>query len=161
MRDVDGTLLSGTDFLTQLYGAYGLNQPGSALVPIGFPVNFRTGVNAGYVQTFGVTSLGMPVITIFNAYEGSEIGGPATVLMRAWSGPFPTYGAALAGGGQYGSSLPINIPSTGLTHGSLLTGLQGFSLVPEPPAWSLWLLCVLALWGARHWSKARHTSFRE
>ena len=156
VRDVNGDLLSGTSFFAQIYGAYGLDQPESALVAVGSPVNFRIGANAGYVQTFGVTSLGMPVDPTIDVY-GSEFppGGPATVIMRAWSGSFPTYGAALAGGGQYGSSLPLNMPSTGVTEGNLMIGLQGFSLVPEPPAWSLGLLGALALWGARRWRKAQ------
>ena len=155
VRDVDGTLLSGTNCFAQLYSAYGLGQPIESLVPIGVPANFQRGVGAGYVNTGTINSLGMVVPTFINAYDGPEIAGPATVQMRAWSGPFPTYGAALAGSGQYGSSLPFNMPSTGVTEGNLMIGLQGFSLVPEPPAWSLGLLGIVALWGARRWRKAR------
>src|SRR5688572_2432795 len=69
--------LAGAAWFARLYAAAGTGAARGALAPVGIPVNFRTGVNAGYVQTSGVTSKGQevnPVVTVTTL-----AGGPVTV----------------------------------------------------------------------------------
>lgn len=154
VSDMNGMLLTGNDYFAQLYSGYGLDLSADLLLPIGVAANFQYGLGAGYVRVFGTNAFGMQVPALLNAYEDHEPQGPATVQLRAWSAPFPTYEDALAGGGQYGASLPLNVPVTGLMEGVPLIGLQGFTLIPEPPTWSLGLLGAVVVLGAR-WATAK------
>lgn len=154
IRDVDGFPLTGDEYFAQLYGGYGLDLSVDLLLPLGVAANFqRTASGAGYVRVEGTNAFGVYVPSRVNADEGHEPGGPATVQLRAWSAPFPTYEAALAGGGQYGASMLMNVPETGFMEGTRLIGLQGFTLIPEPSAWSIGLLAALVFVVARRYSR--------
>src|SRR5689334_16699050 len=101
ISDVDGTLLSGTNFWAQLYSADGLTATADQLVAAGVPVSFRTGAGAGFVQ-----SPGEVMVTSVDT-------GPASVQLRAWAGPFATYEDAKNGGGRYGESRVLRFSVTG------------------------------------------------
>jgi hypothetical protein len=67
--------------------------------------------------------------------------------MRAWeAAKGASYEAAVAGGGIYGSSLPVSLalsnPPAAPTD---MVGLAAFSLVPEPSTMALGVLGVAAL----------------
>jgi hypothetical protein len=145
------TFAAGTDFFAQLYAAPGTAAE-SALLPVGSPVNLRTGANAGYVQTTGTsTATGTtvnPSVTVT-----SVSGGPATVQLRAWSSAFATYDAAVTANAAAGKSALLTLSATGAPNGAPptpdvnLTGLQGFTLsgVPEPSTIALGLIGAGAL----------------
>lgn len=140
--------LAGAAFSGQLYSAAGIGAAESSLTAAETRVQFRTGGGAGFV-VFNTA--------VNNAFTGSPVdpeitvtptaNGPATVQMRAWESSFPTYEAAVAGGGKYGKSNILNLPATGggLAPAVELTGLQGFSLVPEPSTFALGALGLAAL----------------
>lgn len=153
----DGTLATGTAYLAQLYAAPGTAAEG-ALVAVGDPVNFRTGVNAGYVQQSGtVTTTGKPVNTLVYAFQGGTAGGAATMQLRAWGSTYATYESALAANAAAGKSALFSLGSTGNPVGSPpstqvdLIGLKGFTmvgggvLIPEPSTLALVLLGGAAL----------------
>ena len=154
IKNVDGTLAAGTGFFAQLYAAKGINAAESSLLPVGDPVNLRTGGNAGYVQTSGTTSLGTAVnstVTIAAAAPG----GPVTLQLRAWAGPSSSYAAAVAAKTANGKSALFNLNTTGdptaapPTTPVNLVGLAGFQLVgttvPEPSTIALGLIGAGAL----------------
>jgi hypothetical protein len=129
--DVDTvTRLAGSGFMAQLYAG----TSADSLTAVGTPVPFRTGVAAGYVSA---TDVQVP---------GIAGGATAFVAMRAWS---TASGATYEAAGIRGSSAPIQItlggagspPSTPAS----LTGLQSFSLVPEPSTIALAVLGGLGL----------------
>jgi hypothetical protein len=150
VRDGDCKLCEGTNFWAQLYAAPGYNLDESRLVPVGTPVNFRTGVNAGYVVTASPVD---PVVTI----TAAALGGPVIIQMRVWSSYYPTYTAAMWYGWEAsGKSALLSLPATGNPNGSPpglpvdLTGLTGFSMnwegcIPEPSTLALVLLGGVAL----------------
>jgi hypothetical protein len=149
-------LSAGHHFFAQLYAADGLNAPESSLRPVGTPVNFRTGVNAGYVQTSGQNLLGQTVNEIVTVT--SIPGGPVTIQLRAWVCDSATF----EGSSYTGKSPLLNLHATGNPAGTPptipveLTGLQGFTslgppidfatiqCVPEPSTVSLGAVAVLA-----------------
>lgn len=141
--DVGGTVrLSGTGFFAQLYaGPAGAGD--GALVAVGTPINFRTGNAAGYVVVTGLDT------TIPSVAPGAK----AQVQLRAWDAAFPTFAAAVAGGGKNGGSnsfLSQNLGGPDAAGGppalaATLVGLQSFSLVPEPSTIALGALGIGAL----------------
>ena len=140
IRDTDGTLLAGTNFWAQIYAADGTGHTAQDLRAKGTAVNFRAGGNVGYVQISGSTARGtvvVPAVTVTDVF-----GGPVTLQVRAWSGTFATYEAALAGGGKTGFSNLLNLLATGAPPGTPtdLVGIQGFNLVPEPSTIALGVL---------------------
>jgi hypothetical protein len=139
-----GVLASGTAFFAQLYAADGFNASEGSLTAKGTAVNFRAGGNVGYVQISGTTSAGAtvnPTVAVTTVNNGN-----VTLQLRAWSSSFATYEAAVAGGGAYGSSALLNLASTSAPTGpATLTGLQGFTMVPEPSTYALGLLGAGAL----------------
>ena len=142
-----GSFLAGTNYFAQLY-AGASSTDDSAFSAIGIPVNFRSGVNAGYVQTSGTTSLGQAVDPVVTVPGTTEVARSANLQMRAWSAPFRSYEATRAGGGFYGKTpiLTLNVtfpPSVPPT----LVGLQGFAFLgcPEPSTYALSLLGAAAL----------------
>jgi hypothetical protein len=147
VRDGSCKLCAGTNFWAQLYAAPGTTDFESALMPVGSPVNFRTGVNAGYVVTASPVD---SVVTITAAAPG----GPVTMQMRVWSSYFPTYTDASRLWGQSGKSALLTLGATGNPNGSPpvppvdLFGLTGFSMegcIPEPSTLALVLLGGVAL----------------
>jgi len=156
ITDSTGTPLSGTAAWAQLYAAAGANQADSTLKAFGTPVNFRAGVNAGYVQSSG-TAGGTTVNPSVNLLSGTA-NGAVTVEIRAWlASAGSTYEAALASGTGFGKSAPLTITSTGGGDPAAgppnlpanLTGIKGFALtggaVPEPSTIALGILGVGAL----------------
>jgi hypothetical protein len=151
-----GGLATGAAYLTQLYAAPGTAVE-SALVAVGDPVNFRTGVNAGYVQQSGtVTTTGKAVNSLVYAFQGGTPGGAATVQLRAWDSTFATYEAAKAASAVLGKSALLTLAATGNPVGSPpstqvdLIGLTGFTMsggavIPEPSSLALMLLGGAAL----------------
>lgn len=135
--DVGGvTRLAGAGFFAQLYAGPAGSAAG-ALAAVGAPVTFRTGGGAGYVNSPGdvTTAVG---------------GATAAIQMRAWDSAFPTYAAALAGGGKTGASivfdsLPLGGGGSPPATAPNLTGLRSFSLVPEPSTIALGALGMAAL----------------
>jgi len=141
IKDSDGVLCAGTNYWAQLYAADGTAvNSASQLHKVGIAVNFRGGVNAGYVQVSGLTSLGATVSPVVQVTDAP--GGPATVQVRAWAGNFASYEEAVAGNGRFGSSNLLPLPTTGLPPGTPpnLVGLLGFQLVPEPSTIALGVL---------------------
>ena len=123
------TPLSGADYWAQAYVGTSLDS----LAPVGSPVNFRTGSNAGYIVSQVVTTPFAGGTTVF-------------VEMRAWEAGAATYEAAVAGGKLFGKSDPIQLtvaeaPNTPPD----MVGLRSFSLVPEPSTMALGLLGAAAL----------------
>lgn len=149
VTDSDGTTrLTGATFWAQLYAAPGAGVAEGSLVALGTPTNFRTGAGAGFVPA-GI------VATVTGGIPGTT----ATVQMRAWEGAAgSTYEATLASGGKVGKSTGVGGSATiNVTLGGpdpaggpdfldpFLTGLQPFSLVPEPSTIALGLLGAAAL----------------
>lgn len=147
-----GGLATGSAYMAQLYAAPGSGAAESALVPVGVPVGFRTGINAGYVLQSGTNPFGgsavNPVVTI----DAAAAGGPVTVQLRAWDAAFSSYSAALTANAELGKSALLSLSATGNPVGSppttpvALTGLTGFTMVvPEPSTLALVLLGGAAL----------------
>lgn len=148
----NGALL-GLNFGAQLYGAAGDLADDSTLRGLGTRVNFRGGIQAGYVMVTGTNKWGEtinPSVKVPGTVDadGSRL---ATLQLRAWDASFDTYEAALQGVGKSGKSnlikvntaFPPNTPPN-------LAGLQGFSLVvPEPSTIALSVLGVGALLALR------------
>lgn len=121
----------GSAYLGQLYAG----PTGDSLAPVGSAIPFRnnpaTGAGTGYVV--GGT------VTINSVAPGAN----AFVQLRAWEATGGTsYEAAQAAGVVYGASATIWIATGGggspPATPAPLTGLQSFSLIPEPaPAWLL------------------------
>jgi hypothetical protein len=70
-----GTKLEGTAFYAQLFGG-AVGTQDYLLLPLGSPVNFRTGAFAGYVDVSAGSSVSIP---------GIGFGYLAVVQLRAWS----------------------------------------------------------------------------
>lgn len=149
IADFNGTLLAGTNFYAQLYGADGLEATAEQLQPAGSRVPFRSGASAGYVATAGSVD-GHPINPTVSV--GSVPGGPASVQIRAWSGPFPSYEAAQNGGGRFGTSRILRLPVTGNPNAEPPTSpvplsdadgpVNGFSLGFGVPALSIYDVVV-------------------
>lgn len=126
------TPLSGYDYLAQLYSADGSCTDSSILTAKGNPVNFRSGVNAGYVMTSGVNSLGQ---TISSSVEVSSTPGLVTLQVRFWEGgTIPSYEQAVISGQPTGESTLFTLISSGPPSvPPNLVGLQStLVLIPEP-----------------------------
>jgi len=124
--DSSGAGLAGTDWLAQLYFAAGPNATESSLAAVSLaPVNFRSGLAAGYVA---VGAAGERVLA------GVLPGADATVQIRAWNAAAgPTYEvASTAANGIFGKSNLVNVKAggTGVPPGppTDLAGLQGFAV---------------------------------
>jgi hypothetical protein len=122
--------------MAQLY----LVSAGGVLTPLFPTTTFRTTSAAAEFYVNQVT------VTV----PGIAPGSPATVRMRAWAG---TSSWETAAGLYRGESNDVTISQLGgIPPGGgapipdpILTGLQGFTLVPEPSAVGLGLLGALAL----------------
>lgn len=118
----DGVTGVGAGFTAQLFGGAAGTAVGqlTALTPT---TTFRTGNAAGYVNPVDVTVTGVAA------------GAQATLVMRAFNG------ADYASSTIRGESNPITITLGGGTlPPANLTGLQGFTLVPEPSTIALGVL---------------------
>lgn len=147
---------AGTLFLAQLYVGAGNVSDSASLVPVGNPVNLRSGSSGGYSQITGTTTLGVPVdpTVVVPTIPGGAL---ATIQMRAWwAGP---------GGNTYQQYYEYDGPAAGLFGASPLlvkplggggtppgppadlVGLESFRLipVPEPTTWALLGLGAAAL----------------
>jgi hypothetical protein len=133
--DCDGvTKLAGTSFRAQLYGGpAGTGE--TELTAMGVPVRFGTGDAAGYIRI----GLGGNV-----AITGVPWGGYATVQMRVWNAPNPSYEAArTAPGGKWGWSNVITVDIPPQPSPGSLGGLRSFAMqacVPEPSTVALAML---------------------
>jgi len=144
--------VSGATVKAQLFSAAGVGVASNSLSAAGVPVPFRTGINAGFVETRDTIANPFDPPNMVNQVVAvtPTANGPATVQMRAWDAAFPTYDAAIAGLGRYGWSNIIPIPTTGGGNPALppseLAGLQGFGLVvvPEPSTFALAALGLAA-----------------
>ena len=126
----------GSDFRTRLgssyYGQLHAGPSPDSLAPVGEPVPFLdwNGQPTGYINGGHVEIPTVPE------------GGLAYVQLRAWpAAAGPSFAAARAAGGEWGTSL-ILITQTGGEHldppyvSIPLVGLVSFALVPEPaPSW--------------------------
>jgi len=113
--DVDGTtLLSGSEYVAQLYAGPDL----ASLRPVGQPTPFQSGYNAGIFVP--------ETLTLGNVAPGSN----AVVQVRAWDTAFgPSYEAARAMGGRFGKSQIFQVAAGGGGSSPAdLQGLQSFSL---------------------------------
>jgi hypothetical protein len=131
------TLVSGSGFQAQMYGGPA-GAPVTALVPVGSPVAFRTGIAAGFWTEDLVTVTVVPS------------GSPAVVQARVWETAAGSYQNAVASGRLYGASNPIEVipngPIGGLPPAEMI-GLQSFCLVPEPSTFVIGLLGAGVLFG--------------
>jgi hypothetical protein len=159
--NVAGLPASGSAYLTQLFAADASGQSSTSLNPVGpFPVNFRTGTagNTGYNQISGTTSQGNAfTASTVNVQVTTNASGPITLQMRAWTASFSTYAAAVAASAagnptvEFGSSPvlsnfnPYYAPNTP----GVITGLQGFTMVPEPSTIALGILGASSLFFVR------------
>ncbi len=108
---------------------------GNARTAVGDIATFRTSPAAAQYYINGITVV----------IPGIDVGGSATLVMRAWNGA--TYEASL----RYGESAPVTITLGGGTSVPAdLTGLEGFSVgpLPEPSFFALGLLggAIFLLW---------------
>src|SRR6185437_2423891 len=113
--DADGTtLLSGSEYVAQLYAGPDL----ASLRPVGQPTPFQGGYNAGIFVP--------ETLTLGNVAPGSN----AVVQVRAWDTAFgPSYEAARAMGGRFGKSQIFQVAAGGGGSSPAdLQGLQSFSL---------------------------------
>jgi len=115
---------------------------GTATLIPGSTTTFRTTPAAA---TFFVNPIQVTV-------QGVPVGGSATVRMRAWETSAGSFDAARGGAGLWGESNDVlvqnlggQIPGEPARTDALLTGLQEFTLVPEPSTMSLALLGAAAL----------------
>ncbi|HXT13639.1 MAG TPA: immunoglobulin domain-containing protein [Candidatus Angelobacter sp.] len=113
--DVDGTtLLSGSEYMAQLYAGPDL----ASLRPVGQPTPFQSSYNAGYFVP--------QTLTLGNVAPGSN----AVVQVRAWDTAFgSSFEAARTLGGRFGASGIFQVVAGG--NGgppANLQGLQSFSL---------------------------------
>jgi len=136
LKDGSTVAAEGNKYLAQLYAAPVLGAPSTALRPVGNPVHFGSGAEAGFVQTSG-SALGVNVNPIV---EVSSIpGGAATVQMWAWSANYnlasaKTEHSRSIPGVTYGSSPTLNLFNTGTSQAETridplpLSGLEGFTM---------------------------------
>jgi len=132
--DKDGTTaLSGTAYWTQAYIKLAAD-PDSSYAPVGTASNFRTGNNAGYI---------VPQVVTTTLAGGTSV----NIEMRAWEASGGTsYEAAVAAGKLYGKSQPITLSLTAAPATPAdMSGLQSFSLIPEPSTLALGVLGAAAL----------------
>ena len=127
------------------YGAPGAAESTFSLAPV--PASFgSTLATSGYVlaSTGGGT----------RAIPGFAGGSQVQVQIRAWTGAFPTYEAAIAAGGQLGgvsSVVTVTLGTPPLGTPAPMTGLAPFNVyylppfVPEPSSIALGLLGLGAL----------------
>lgn len=134
--EADGTTpLAGTKYLAQLY-YYPLVPSEPRSLPLGSPVNFRSGNYAGYVQTSGTTSLGQTCNPIVTVNPDLTAPSQAILQMKVWSSEASSYEEAVAKGLPCGVSTPFTVT---LTPGVVvnLTGLTSFtapqSISPQLP----------------------------
>jgi len=134
VRNLDGSMLSGSGFMAQLYAG----ASAASLAPVGTATAFLTGGGAGFFNGGTVT---IPTVAP---------GATGFFQVRAWDiAKGTTYDLAVASGSGYGFSNTINVSTGGAgtppgTPGALV-GLQGFSLVPEPSTMALLALGAGAL----------------
>jgi hypothetical protein len=143
ITDADGSKLSGTGFLAQLYAGADANS----LAPVGAALSFRTGAAAGFVSTAGVDAT--------RTIPGVATGGTANFLqIRAWDATGgATYDAAVGSGKHFGSSAIFSAANLGGPDAgggpahtpANLTNFKGFSLIPEPSTIALGVLGAAAL----------------
>jgi hypothetical protein len=150
-----GLLANGSLYYAQLYAADGIGQSSESLNAVGNPVNFRTGLNAGWIQEVGTPAgagTNVPVNTTVNVTTVD--GGAVTLQLRAWSSSFPSYAAALANAAaERGASPVLNLVATGNPNGVPvpgvpvdLNGLSGFTMAaPEPSIITLGILGASSL----------------
>jgi hypothetical protein len=153
-----GILASGSLYYAQLFAADGTGQGSGALNPVGNVVNFRTGLNQGYVQESGTPAGAGTNVTVNTTVNATAVnGGAVTLQLRAWSSSFPSYAAALANGvAERGESPILNLAATGNPNAVPvpgvpvdLNGLQGFTMVPEPSTIALGILGASSLFFVR------------
>jgi len=132
VKNVDGSFLAGTGFWAQAYVKLAAD-PESSYQPVGTALNFRTDLNAGYIRSTVVT-------TTFAANTA------VTVQMRAWDATSgASYEAARDSGGKYGKSNDVALQVSGPPNTPPdMTGLTGFTLVPEPSTFALGVLGAAA-----------------
>jgi hypothetical protein len=137
---IDGTLLSGANFLAQLY--FATSATGSLTAVLDPAAPFRTGTGAGYWNAGADSTRILPGIA-----AGSEV----WLQVRTWdSTAGATYDIAKAAGGQYGDSFIFHVAVTGgggtpPASPAAMLGLQSFTLVPEPSTIALGVIGGLAL----------------
>jgi hypothetical protein len=141
---VTGQRVDGGGFLAQLYG--GAAEAGAGdLVALSRTTSFFSGAAAGYFDGGRAT----------NPFVAPGMVG--TFQVRAWSGPYSSYEAALLAA-QFNPAIlmgvsPVFQNATGAAGAEFLTGLESFVIaaVPEPRVVPLSLLGagVMALWWRR------------
>lgn len=122
-----------TNYLALLYAANGTVTDDSNLIAKGVPVNFHTGVNAGYVVTSnGKNSLGQ---SFSSSVVVSDSTGTVTLQVRAWAvGSIPSYEAAVASADRIAKSSLFQVTAVSVPGvPANLTGFTSFKFdVPEP-----------------------------
>lgn len=128
-----GVGLNGSLFFAQLWYAAGSQTSDASFQPVSTKdgtvaspvINFRNGVNSGFLQQSGTTSLGVAFGTAGNALsttvwlQGVTGGGAATVELRAWyglNGTVDTWAKAIASSDssmRYAISPLFYLPATG------------------------------------------------
>lgn len=115
ISDIDGTLLSGTNYYAQLYGGPNVHR----LEPACEPVTFRTGAGAGFFKsTLGVISNVIP-------------GEIAAVRIMVWDAHYDSWLSAAKAGANWTASPDLNVRTDSLDipgPPSNLIGLQPFSI---------------------------------
>jgi len=139
--NVGGALLSGANFMAQLY--YSATDPGPARslnAILDTAAVFRTGAGAGYWNAGADATRVLPGIT-----PNTQV----WLQVRAWDSTFgATYDIAKAAGGVWGDSNVFTAIAGGGSPPvapANMTGLTSFTLVPEPSTIALGILGAVAL----------------
>lgn len=143
----NGAGLTGTTWVAGLWYLAGADR-GNAIATAaqvgGRTFAFRpttTTVPGAWVATAGVS----PIFT----FPDVAVGGTATLQVRVWdSSKFATWDAAVAGGGDVGSSGAFNytVPAAGSTPDKYyMDNLRAFAVVPEPSTIALGLIGAASL----------------
>jgi sugar lactone lactonase YvrE len=123
---VGGIRLEGASYLAQLFtGPVGVIEAG--FVPVGDPLPFRTGANAGYFRAAELVSI-----------PAAPPGTDALVQVRAWEAAAgASYAQAFAAGGRTGKSKVLRVtlgdPLGWPRAAAELAGLEAFAIVPLRP----------------------------
>ncbi len=125
VRNVDGSLLVGTNFVAQLY--YGADANSLRAVTAA-PAHFKPPTTTQPGTWLGTTRM----------LEGVFPGQTVSMVVRVWDTDFGlTFDAAKAAGGAWGESAPFSyyINAVGPPASVfLMENFRGFTLVPEPSA---------------------------
>jgi hypothetical protein len=143
VRDVDGSLLVGTNFFAQLYWDLNLSNVGNS-------DPFGTAVATSPARFRPTTTMSPGTWIGGNRTIGYPGGQSGTLQVRAWDSNFGLdFNEAVANGGKWGVSLGFEFTPLRPDEDPpfwFMENLRGFTLIPEPSSLVLLLLAACALW---------------